>query len=106
MSGGEPSSIKRICPCAARMPFLSQLHGKRVWLQIRVWVCDLIMGRSGVFFINAGVRLICLTPVFAVRQGFFVTPGLLFFGISIILLRNGGEQDVSGALPEIPAAEL
>ena len=30
MSGGEPSSIKRICPCAASKPILSWLSGKRV----------------------------------------------------------------------------
>ena len=46
MSGGEPSSIKRICLCAASQPFLSWLHGKRAWFQIQMWVCDLVMGRS------------------------------------------------------------
>ena len=46
MSGGEPSSIKRIGPCAARTPFLSWLHGKRVWYQVRMRVCDLAMGRN------------------------------------------------------------
>ena len=36
MSGGEPSSIKRICPCAVSKPILSWLFGKRVW---RVFKC-------------------------------------------------------------------
>ena len=32
MSGGEPSSIKRIFLCAAGLPFLSWLHGYRAFI--------------------------------------------------------------------------
>ena len=42
MSGGEPSSIKRICPCAARTPLLSWLFGKRKWFRIQIWVCGMV----------------------------------------------------------------
>ena len=46
MSGGEPSSIKRIFPCAAGLPFLSLLRQDSGIRLVQMWVCDLVMSRT------------------------------------------------------------
>ena len=46
MSGGEPSSIKRIFSCAAKVTDLelaAPVSGLRL---VQMWVCDLVMSRK------------------------------------------------------------
>lgn len=46
MSGGEPSSIKRIFPCAAKVAVFELAAQIADILLVQMWVCDLVMSRS------------------------------------------------------------
>ncbi len=43
MSGGEPSSIKRICRCAVSQPVQSEKNGKRILHFFKFGVYGLIL---------------------------------------------------------------
>ena len=46
MSGGEPSSIKRIFPCAAKVAVFELAAQVTDIRRVQMWVCDLVMSRS------------------------------------------------------------
>ena len=57
MSGGEPSSIKRIFSCAARLPILSFLALVTDIRLVQMWVCDLVMSRTAFLIENGKLKI-------------------------------------------------